>query len=96
VTLPISRAQFDKGKGIVPLGERVLGFLTKHRDQAYSTLEIVREMYGSAVEDPIGSTLLGEMMVSVQVSLESLIKEQKVSGKIVATADKREVYFVAT
>lgn len=93
--LPISKDQFNQGKEAVPLEERVLGFLTKHPDQAYTVREIVQEVIAPNLEDPTEKLTYADHYLSVQISLAGLMKEGKVSGSIVETAGKRDVYFLA-
>ena len=84
--MPISKTEFDQGQTVEPLESEVLSFLTNHRGSAFTLTEIIEEMKLKFAED----------FWTVQTSLEALMKEGKVVGKIVTTPTGRRPYFIAT
>ena|SRR5208337_1306251 len=82
--LPIPRNDFNKGITVTSLQDQILDFLSKHRDNAYTTVEIVREMI-QPDEGTIDDILrLGGWVTWASACLDILMKEKKVVGKTVS------------
>ena len=88
--LPISRNEFEKLKAIGPtLEEEVLDFLSKNRQSAYTSIEIVQKLIQTAVVEPINDPTAER----VNVALEKLLKRKAVVGKKRETSTGSEYYF---
>jgi hypothetical protein len=95
IKLPISSAEFEKGRPIKRLEEQVLRFLTERRGQAYTIMEIVDELIQPRIEDFPSVMRYGTLLTSVQVVLDNLIGKGEVLGKVVEPSSGRydTVYF---
>jgi hypothetical protein len=95
IKLPISRAEFEKGRPIKRLEEQVLRFLTERRGQAYTIMEIVDELIQPRIEDFPSVMRYGSHLTSVQVVLDNLMGKGEVLGKIIEPGSGRydTVYF---
>jgi len=90
VRLPISRNEFEKLKAIGPtLEEEVLDFLSKNRQSAYTSIEIVQNLFATAVVKPINDPTVER----VNVALESLLTRKAIVGKQRVTSTGSEYYF---
>ncbi|MGD0176307.1 MAG: hypothetical protein ABSC50_05720 [Candidatus Bathyarchaeia archaeon] len=88
--LPISRNEFEKLKAIGPtLEEEVLDFLSKNRQSAYTSIEIVQNLFAIAVVKPINDPTVER----VNVALENLLTRKAIVGKGRETSTGSEYYF---
>jgi hypothetical protein len=88
--LPISRNEFEKLKAIGPtLEEEVLDFLSKNRQSAYTSIEIVQNLFATAVVKPINDPTVER----VNVALESLLTRKAIMGKGRETSTGSKYYF---
>ena len=91
--MPISRSGFNTGKPITSLQDQILEFLSKHSDNAYTTVEIVRELI-QPVEGTIDDVLrFGGWVTWASACLDILMEEGKIVGKTVQVDDVERVYF---
>lgn len=87
--LPISRNEFEKLKAIGPtLEEEVLDFLSKNRQSAYTSIEIVQKLL-TAVLKPINDPNVER----VNVALENLLTRKVIVGKERKMPTGSEYYF---
>ena len=95
IKLPISSAEFEKGRPVKRLEEQVLSFLTERRGQAYTIMEIVDELTQPRIEDFPRVMRYGPLLTSVQVVLDNLMGKGEVLGKVVEPSSRRydTVYF---
>jgi len=91
--LPIDKNEFVKGTDITSLQKQILEFLSKHNDTAYTPEEIADLL------KPLRNLLLHDKYLSsVYASLDILLEEGKVVGKVVQTTfslndSRMDVYF---
>lgn len=91
--LPISRNEFEKLKAIGPtLEEEVLEFLSKNRQSAYTSIEIVRNLIPMTIVDPINDPNVER----VNVALESLLTRKAIVGKERETSTGLAYYFTVS
>lgn len=91
--LPISRNEFEKLKAIGPtLEEEVLDFLSKNRQSAYTSIEIVQNLFAIAVVKPINDPTVER----VNVALENLLTRKAIVGKGRETSTGSEYYFTTS
>jgi hypothetical protein len=91
--LPIPRSEFNSGKAVDPIQDQILEFLSKHRDSTYTTVEIVRQVIQPAENTFSDFLRFGGHLAAVAASLDVLLKDKKVVGKIVHVGSVRDVYF---
>ena len=88
--LPIPRNEFEKLKAIGPtLEEEVLDFLSKNRQSAYTSIEIVQRLFPTAVIEPINDPNVER----VNVAVENLLTRKAVVAKKRETSTRPEYYF---
>lgn len=91
--LPISRNEFEKLKAIgSTLEEEVLDFLSKNRQSAYTSIEIVQNLFAIAVVKPINDPTVER----VNVALENLLTRKAIVGKGRETSTGSEYYFTTS
>src|SRR5208337_5372868 len=83
IKLPISKAEFEKGRPIKRQEEQVLRFLTESRGQAYTIMEIVDELTQPRIKDFPKVMRYGPLLTSVQVVLDDLMGKGEVLGNVV-------------
>ena len=85
--MPIDKTQWEQGQPWRAVETRILEFLKKNPDKAYTAKEIADEVVG---HDPKAPALIFEIMaesgtaVMVFVTLESLIRQGKVEARKIA------------
>jgi hypothetical protein len=63
--LPTSRNEFEKLKAFGPTLEEVLDFLSKNRQSAYTSIEIVQKLFATAVVKPINDPTVERVNVAL-------------------------------
>lgn len=84
--MPISKDEWDKGRKLDPFELQVLQFLSDNRGNAFTIQEIIEGMKFKFGEGVLQFVLLYSGVFGlVQSSLESLMRQGKVVGKIIST-----------
>jgi hypothetical protein len=88
--LPIGKAEFEKGKPIRALGDRILEFLSMNKGNAYVGDDVATEIMQADGGDPTlqSLTIVGRQAVVLAV-LDNLVRE----GKVVARKSSWNVYY---
>jgi len=82
--MPIDKAQFDRGQGLDD-AQRVLQFLQRHPDQAFTLPEICQGIGQPLSEGQATSTLISVAFATawMSITLDELIKKGQVASKII-------------
>ena len=93
--MPIDKNEFVKGAVAPSYQRRILEFLSKNSDKAYTTVEIVRELFKPAEEFGSSDILAyNTSLLLVSASLDILLEEGKVVGKFVQTGSGMDLHFM--
>lgn len=94
--MPISNEEWDAGRTSETLEGQILNFLNKNSEKAFNLIEIILGLgYGTNIKD-IWSFLGGMAQYWVfQNAIEQLVKEGKVTAKIIEEANKKDTYYKA-
>ena len=94
---PISKDEWDSGRKWETPEARILLFLRKNRDKAFTLAEIIQGIgYITKWEDIWGLVGCVANLWTVQNALETLIKEATVKAKIIKKAIGDDTYYTAT
>ena len=89
--LPIGKVDFEKGRPLRPLCDRILEFLTRNSGEAYMEDDIGVEIMQADGGDPVlqGLTIVGRQAV-VLAALDNLVRD----GKVVAKVPNKAPYYM--
>jgi len=100
IKLPITKAQFSGGSTFETIEQQVLKYLTSS-PQAYTAMEITGAIFKLPKEFALPKISVeealknGPLVTMVSLTLEGLMKQNKVLGRIVDAPTGRDVYFIA-
>lgn len=93
--MPIKKGEWDRGRKWNTTEEKVLTFLRKNKDTAFTSSEVYSGIYRASGHGFL--SLIGAIVTSMSVddALNTLIKEGTVKAKIVQGTVGEETYYLA-
>ncbi len=85
--MPISRADFDRGKSPASWEDAIQGFLNSHPSEAFGVLELAK-----AIEFPIGPVT---GVHSLHAILHRMAAQGKIDERIVRTERRAEAFYAS-
>lgn len=88
--LPISRAEFERGRAIEPLEPAIIAFLKANHKHTYASKEIYTALFTPKVFDPFNPKTIEEI-ARIERILDTLMGKNAILGR--GTGSPDEIYY---
>ena len=88
--MPISRAEFEKGRRIESLEQAIIDFLNSNRERVYTSNEIYAELFHPPVFDPYDPKIAAEIG-RIERILDTLIGKNAILARGIGVPN--EIYY---